>query len=196
ATRLGSHNPLPDFSAGAAGVDLFFVISGFIMVYASDELFARARAPSFFLTRRLARIVPLYWAATAAALVCLVVFRYANALDQLTWQTLVASLLFVPWPRPDGMMLPVHMLGWTLNYEMFFYVVFAVALTLTRRNAVVAVTALFLVLVIAGRLFALPQPLAFWCDPVILEFCFGMMIALAYREGFRLWRAAAAVLVI
>ena len=59
-----------------------------------------------------------------------------------------------------------------------------------------AVTGLFLALVIAGRLFALPQPLAFWCDPVILEFCFGMMIALAYREGFRLWRAAAAVLVI
>ena len=147
ATRLGARNPLPDFSVGAAGVDLFFVISGFIMVYASDALFARAGAPAYFFTRRLARIVPLYWAATAAAVVCFVAFRYAGALEQLSWQTFVASLLFVPWPRPDGAMLPVHMLGWTLNFEMFFYVVFALALMLTRRNAVFAVTALFLALV-------------------------------------------------
>ena len=196
ATRLGARDPLPDFSAGAAGVDLFFVISGFIMVYASDALFARPGASAWFFTRRLARIVPLYWAATAAAVVCLLVFRYASALEQLTWQTLAASLVFLPWPRPDGMMLPVHMLGWTLNFEMFFYLVFALALTLTRRKAVFAVTGLFLALVIAGRAFALPQPFAFWCDPVILEFCFGMMIALAWREGVQLRRVTAAVLVI
>lgn len=196
ATRLGPRNPLPDFSLGAAGVDLFFVISGFIMVYASDALFARPGAPAWFFTRRLARIVPLYWAATAAAVVCLVAFRYTGALEQLTWQTLAASLLFVPWPRPDGMMLPVHMLGWTLNFEMFFYLVFALALTLTRRNAVFAVTGLFVVLVAAGRAFALPQPFAFWCDPVILEFCFGMLIALGHREGVHLPRAAAIMLVI
>jgi len=120
ATRLGARSPLPDFSVGAAGVDLFFVISGFIMVYASDALFARRGAPAWFFTRRLARIVPLYWAATAAAVACFVALRYAGALEQLSWQTLVASLLFVPWPRPDGAMLPVHMLGWTLNFEMFF----------------------------------------------------------------------------
>jgi peptidoglycan/LPS O-acetylase OafA/YrhL len=196
ATRLGARNPLPDFSAGAAGVDLFFVISGFIMVYASDALFARAGAAGYFFTRRLARIVPLYWAATAAALVCFVVLRYAGSLEQLSWQTLAASLLFVPWPRPDGMMLPVHILGWTLNFEMLFYAVFAFALMLPRRSAVVAVTALFLGLVAIGRAFALPQPFAFWCDPVILEFCFGMLIALAYREGFRLPHVAAAGLVI
>ena len=196
ATRLGLRNPLPDFSLGAAGVDLFFVISGFIMVYASDALFARAGAPAYFFTRRLARIVPLYWAATAAAVVCFVLFRYAGALEQLTWQMLAASLAFLPWPRADGLMLPVHLLGWTLDYEMFFYLVFALALTLTRRNAVFAVTALFLALAVAGRVFALPQPFAFWCDPVILEFCFGMLIALAWREGARLPRGAAALLVI
>ena len=196
ATRLGVRSPLPDFSIGAAGVDLFFVISGFIMVYASDTLFGRANAPATFFTRRLARIVPLYWAATAAAVVCLVVLRYAGALEQLTWQTLAASLVFLPWPRPDGMMLPVHMLGWTLNFEMFFYLVFALALTLTRRNAVFTVTGLFLLLVAAGRVFALPQPFAFWCDPVILEFCFGMLIALGHREGVAVPRAAAVVLII
>jgi exopolysaccharide production protein ExoZ len=50
---------------GQFGVDLFFVISGFVMVYASERLFGRAGAPITFFTRRLARIVPLYWATTA-----------------------------------------------------------------------------------------------------------------------------------
>ncbi len=47
-----------------AGVDLFFVISGFVMVYASDDLFGRRGAPALFMSRRLIRIVPLYWAVT------------------------------------------------------------------------------------------------------------------------------------
>ncbi|MBA4334995.1 MAG: hypothetical protein C0420_08825, partial [Methylobacterium sp.] len=47
-----------------AGVDIFFVVSGFIMVHASASLFDRPGAPALFLKRRLVRIVPLYWAAT------------------------------------------------------------------------------------------------------------------------------------
>ena len=47
-----------------AGVDIFFVVSGFIMVHASGELFGRPRAMRLFLERRIARIVPLYWATT------------------------------------------------------------------------------------------------------------------------------------
>jgi peptidoglycan/LPS O-acetylase OafA/YrhL len=50
---------------GPFGVDLFFVISGFVMVYSSERLFGRPGAPIKFFARRLARIVPLYWAATA-----------------------------------------------------------------------------------------------------------------------------------
>jgi peptidoglycan/LPS O-acetylase OafA/YrhL len=91
---------------------------------------------------------------------------------------------------------PVHALGWTLNYEMFFYAVFAAAILLPRRGAVFAIVALFAALVAIGRLVALPQPFAFWCDPLILEFCFGMLVALAYREGVRLPRAICAALLL
>ena len=55
---------LSDILVGAAGVDLFFVISGFVMVYASEAIFAQPGASRYFLARRLARIVPLYWATT------------------------------------------------------------------------------------------------------------------------------------
>ena len=50
---------------GRFGVDIFFVISGFVMVYSSESLFGRPGAPIKFFARRIARIVPLYWAATA-----------------------------------------------------------------------------------------------------------------------------------
>ena len=60
---------LPNFDVGSAGVDLFFVISGFIMVYAFERLFGQPGGTRIFLLRRLARIVPMYWAATTVFLV-------------------------------------------------------------------------------------------------------------------------------
>ena len=78
---------------------------------------------------------------------------------------------------------------------MFFYAVFALAIMLPRRNAVFAVTTLFALLVALGLLVRLPQPFAFWFSPIILEFCFGMLIALAWRDGWRLPRWASLLLI-
>ena len=56
-----------EFRLGTAGVDLFFVISGFVMVYASEKYFAQRHGAREFMMRRLARIVPIYWATTSIA---------------------------------------------------------------------------------------------------------------------------------
>ena len=85
---------------------------------------------------------------------------------------------------------PNRSLEWTLNYEMFFYVVFAFATLLSQRWAVLAVTAFFIaVLTLPGAL-AIPivYPFAGWFSSFIYEFAFGMWIALAFREGLRLPR--------
>jgi exopolysaccharide production protein ExoZ len=103
---------------GPFGVDLFFVISGFVMVYSSERLFGRPGAPIKFFARRLARIVPLYWAATAI-LVWFVV-PYAST------KAVLGSLFFVPHLPVEA---PLLFVGWTLIFEMFFYVVFAIALS-------------------------------------------------------------------
>ena len=187
--RLGVHNPLPGATIGAAGVDLFFVISGFIMVYASASMFGQPGAPLAFFKRRLIRIVPLYWAVTVATIGLFVVLKYTGAVEQLTAGTIASSFLFIPYARPDGEMFPVQTLGWTLNYEMMFYVIFAIALALPRRSALVVVLVLGAMAAV-GSAINLPQPLAYWCDPIILEFCFGIAIAVAFRKGWRLPAAA------
>jgi peptidoglycan/LPS O-acetylase OafA/YrhL len=197
--KLHAAAPIPPSVAayGGAGVDLFFVISGFIMVYASDRLFGQRGGPAHFAMRRCVRIIPLYWAASVI-LLAFVLRRYPDlASADLSPSSIAASFLFIPWAKPDGTIQPLHAVGWTLNYEMFFYLVFSVALLAPRRAAVFAVTGFFAVLVALGQLLApLPVPLAYWSDPVICEFAYGLWIAVLYREGVRLPRWASAPLVL
>ncbi|PPD14596.1 MAG: acyltransferase [Methylobacterium sp.] len=181
-----------------AGVDLFFVISGFIMVHASERLFGREGAARAFMLRRLIRIVPLYWLLATAYLILATQFgREANRPD-FSWGEIAASYLF--WPMDlfrDGHPRPFYTLGWTLNYEMFFYVLFAPALFLPREKAVWAVTGALLALVTLGAILpGLPLALEFWAKPVVLEFVAGMGIAMAFRRGIRLPRGAQLILLV
>ena len=166
-----------------AGVDLFFVISGFIMVVASERLFAAPGGGVAFVTRRLKRIVPLYWLFTALY----VAIEFATH-KPVGGVDVLASLMF--WPRDifgDGVLRPIYSLGWTLNYEIFFYALFATAILLPRRACVAVVTSLLLIGVACGRLLPVPAgPLAFWTQPIVLEFALGMILGLAWREGLRL----------
>jgi exopolysaccharide production protein ExoZ len=187
----GEPGPFKNFLLGAAGVDLFFVISGFVMVYSSQSLFGRTDGPRKFFLRRLARIGPLYWAVTAVIILYIYAVHGAKLWEIYSPASLVASFLFWPYPRLDGFAFPVHLLGWTLNFEMFFYAVFAFAILLPRRAAICVVWVAFAALIVIGRYVALPLPFQFWANPIILEFCYGMLIALLYREGFRLRPAAA-----
>lgn len=172
------NDPIPLFSL-SAGVDVFFVISGFIMVYSSERLFAVRGASFEFLARRTARIVPLYWLTTALA-----VWLMALPID---WYTALGSYLFIPYRQPNDNITPLHGVGWTLNFEMFFYAFFAIAIIWPRKIAVPALCAALTGIVIAGYLLQ-PSfvPFLYWSDPIILEFATGMLVALAYRSEVRL----------
>jgi exopolysaccharide production protein ExoZ len=185
AARLGASFARSDIFPWLAGVDTFFVISGFIMVYASSRWFGSVRAPRVFLARRIARIVPIYWATMIVYLA--VVFLQPRLLNSeyLAPHFVLASFLFLPASRPDGLVQPLYSLGWTLNYEMFFYALFAVAIAFPRRRAVPGLIGALILIVCLGMAFApLPQPLAFWSDPIVLEFAFGMALGWASAEGF------------
>jgi peptidoglycan/LPS O-acetylase OafA/YrhL len=183
--HLSLHGLMPSFANGGAGVDLFFVISGFVMVYSSEHLFGRRASLRTFLTRRIIRIVPLYWTMTSIMLLWVIVRGFAAS--DATPVHALASYFFIPYPRPSGPIDPLYGLGWTLNYEMMFYLIFACALFAPRKIAVAITSAILLTMTAIHTFqFPLPRQIAYLTDPIILEFVFGMGIALLFRTGTRL----------
>jgi exopolysaccharide production protein ExoZ len=175
AEKTGHH-----FAIGAAGVDVFFVISGFIMWVISDR---RAVTPAKFIADRVRRIVPVYWLATAVMVVGAMAGLFPNLV--LTAEHVLASLFFVPARSPSsGEIWPILVQGWTLNFEMLFYAVFAISLFLPRNRRLPAIAGLFLVLVIAGPVFAFDNAVMLtYTRPIILEFVAGMVIGEFWLKG-------------
>jgi hypothetical protein len=103
------------------------------------------------------------------------------------------SFLFFPW---DHNGVPVYGIGWTLNYEMFFYVIFAGTLLFGRRTSAVVITAGFAALVGLGQTGSLPLPWSYWANPIILEFVMGVWLAIGYVEGLRLPRPLCIALIV
>lgn len=179
-TPLNSFGHFDDL--GAAGVDLFFVISGFIMMYVSHHEFGRDGAVTRFLWRRAIRIYPLYWLYTSVILALAVLPGMFRNL-QFDTPYVIKSLMLVPALRP-GPHPTIHPLldqGWTLSYEVGFYLAFAVCLAVgSTRKALWALPALFAVLVATGHLLTPASEAAqFLSLPLPFEFCFGMLIAWA-----------------
>ena len=178
------------FGAGAAGVDVFFVISGFIMWTVSAR---RATGPGDFLLRRAGRIAPLYWSVTllVVGLDLLRPSLFPNM--RLDAPHVIQSLLFVPHRDPTGAIAPVIVPGWTLNYEAFFYVTFALTLLLPAGRRAWALTAVLGGLCLLGLFLPRDRWAAAYTytDPLVLEFVAGAWLAKAAAAG-RLGGAAAA----
>lgn len=168
------------FAIGAAGVDVFFVISGFIMWVIVAR---RPVSPGRFLKERIRRIVPVYWLATFLMVAGALVGLFPNLV--LTAGHVAASLFFVPMRSPSsGEIWPVLVQGWTLVYEMFFYAIFAACLLLPARLRLAAVAASFLLLVVLGFLVESDNALfVTYTRPIILEFVAGMLIGRLWLIG-------------
>jgi peptidoglycan/LPS O-acetylase OafA/YrhL len=170
---------------GAAGVDLFFVISGYVMVASSGGLGGRPDGWRVFMGRRLRRIVPLYWLLT---MLKLGVTEAAPGWTPHTWPTawnVCASLLFIPARDAAGAIRPVLPVGWSLNFEFFFYALFAGALAL--RLSPLWLTPVLGAVAAAGFFYApsWPAPLVL-ANGMVLEFAAGMVLAsMPWRPGRR-----------
>ena len=147
---------------GNAGVDLFFVISGFIMVHIYT---ARPHSPGRFLANRVARIVPLYW--LVIGLFALAISRGAMAPVEAGPGQPWTSFLFVSQPVSGSV--PLLFVGWTLEYEMFFYLCFAMAIAVAER------TRIDLILALSGLVGG--SILLLGVGSIALEFLFGALLA-------------------
>jgi len=180
---------------GAAGVDIFFVISGFVMAISLPGLAGKPHKAAVFLKRRFTRIVPLYWIALTVQLPLITLNRMAARENVLTPWRVAASYLFIPARNSRGQMFPLLTVGWTLNFEVFFYLLFAAALALN-----VSPLAFLTPVLVAVAMVGLARTAA-WPDftslasPVVLEFLFGVVLAhLAMRRKLPATAWAAALL--
>lgn len=186
---LNARGIIPDVpqivDAGRAGVDIFFVISGFIMVCISGDNFAKPGAPIVFLVRRIIRIVPIYWFYTL--LMGLLVYMLPHLVSQgktVSWAHLLASLFFVPWPNNIGQVKPILSAGWTLNFEMYFYLVFSFILFFKKSYFIPTLTSLLLSGVILGYFYQ-PHSEIFYVitSPLLIEFMMGCVIGVLYKHN-------------
>ena len=146
---------------GANGVDIFFVLSGFLMVYIAE---LRPREPLAFLKNRAIRIIPIYWILTAVGVLAVLLAGDFQG-QPVTGELIAGSFLF--FTRWADIYQPIIYVGWTLEWEMLFYLIFGLCLIFKDRAVQFA-----LPLVILTALVFLGGQ-----NPIILEFGFGMIVA-------------------
>jgi peptidoglycan/LPS O-acetylase OafA/YrhL len=159
---------------GQVGVDIFFVLSGFVIQLSC----AGRQVPGLtFLAQRLARIAPAYWLYTAITALILYAFGNLMPVYGVALPQLLLSLLFLPSQNPGGFgFYPILPVGWTLNFEMLFYVVFAAAIALGAPR-VRHCLLVFLCVFVAARFLPDSVPLAFYAQSIIFEFIIGVAFA-------------------
>ncbi len=173
---------------GAIGVDIFFMISGFVMIVSTTGLVGRADGWKFFGMRRLIRIVPMYWIATTAKLATMLVVPVAVLHAQLDPAKVALSYFFLPSRNAEGDVHPFLGVGWTLTFEMAFYFIFTIALLL-RSNPMWFCAGALSLLALGNTV--RPSGDDWWpglvyLDPIVLYFLAGMAIgqwALTRRTG-------------
>jgi exopolysaccharide production protein ExoZ len=178
------------FVYGETGVDIFFVLSGFVMWLTTS---GRQITPIDFYRRRIKRIVPLYWLATVFS--AIVAFCAPSLLKSTVFDVphLVASLFFLPWSNPADttMIAPVIVPGWTLNYEMFFYLVFAAVLLVPEPRRLLTLCIAFMAILLACRILPQWTAVKFYGAPIILEFLAGSILGWLYLQKILLPRSLA-----
>jgi peptidoglycan/LPS O-acetylase OafA/YrhL len=194
--RIDSAAPGLWWTNGAAGVDIFFVISGFVMVVSSCRMTSQPHAWRTFIRHRVVRIVPLYWLLTTAKLALVFLFADLALRSGIDLDYIARSYLFFPVVDSASHFRPLLPVGWTLTYEFLFYLMFTLALALHVDVLRVLVPGLGLFAIVA--LFK-TQSWPAWTilfNTIVVEFIFGVVLAKLILRGWQLPAPIAAALVV
>ncbi|WP_084417930.1 acyltransferase family protein [Henriciella litoralis] len=179
------------FYSGYAGVDLFFAISGFVMVYVTYKLPSGPGQTLQFWLARIFRIYPVWWFYCALfSILCLIIagtLWHPSAFDPAEtngWIFLIKSWFLIP--QPD---LPHINVGWTLIHEVHFYIVFGFLLLLPKRALLLALLGWSALIVgvhlVLPKLGSVSSLLAIAFSPFSLEFIAGAIAGWLFVTGRR-----------
>ena len=149
---------------GANGVDIFFVISGFVMLYTQLD---NKRTVKDFLILRAIRIIPIYWLITFTIIIFYIVSPSVFRDLVITTEWALSSLGFMSNAIVGKS--PIVDVGWTLELEMLFYIVFG--LSLWFRSWMIKLSATFIALIV----------ISFVVSNLLLEFLAGLLIAILFK---------------
>ena len=169
-------------ACGAFGVDGFFAISGFMI------LFSTANSTEHFFKKRLIRILPLYYFMTLGTFLLLLVAPDMFETTSADMGSLVKSLLFIPFDIGGGVLQPLMRVGWTINCEIFFYFLFWISFKISHKyRAVICSVLLILPVVLSHTLSHNSAMLTFYGAPVMLDFIWGMVAYYVCRWVYVKW---------
>lgn len=164
---------------GSFGVDIFFVLSGFVMAL----LMRNGQSPTIFAINRVTRIIPLYWILTTGVLV-IAAFR-PDLLDLTTSNisNYIKSILFIPHFKNNGNLYPMLSVGWSLNYEMFFYFCIWISI-IFAKNLYISITSSILLIsyLIFGNYSENSVLQSFFGNSRVFEFLFGIFAFNLYKS--------------
>lgn len=174
--HFNQNQPLPIFKHifqfGHAGVDLFFVLSGFIILFVHIDDIGNPKRIWRYIERRLTRILPAYWVAVMLTGGLAFAGGHSISMSDIAWA-------IAPVPNFSE---PILSVAWTLQYELVFYVMFAVSILNRSVGAVLMLAWLLVILGCAIGSVTLPVPGAFY-GLFGIEFFAGMAVAYRLRRG-------------
>lgn len=165
------------FSFGSIGVDIFFVISGFIIALTTSKVSEKTsfdQAKNFAI-KRCIRIVPIYWFYTALKVLMVLLLPALALRSELQVGHLASSFFFIPDMASWGLVQPILPVGWTLNFEMLFYVIFTIAILINQNKILVTLVA-FCSIFVTAHWFPNSLAFEFYAQSIIFEFLLGLII--------------------
>ena len=161
---------------GEFGVDIFFCISGFIMMYITEK------DGRNFLQKRAIRILPLYYGITLITFCVILIAPSLFNSSEATPEYLLKSFLFIPYER-NGIIQPVLGVGWTLNYEIWFYFLFYISTKIKKEQRHFICSAILILISVIGLIIKTESVVFnFFTSPIIIEFVLGMFAFVIYKR--------------
>lgn len=148
------------------------------MIISSEKFINKSKGWIDFGVKRIIRIVPIYWTVTSYKILVMIFASRLVLHSALNWGFIFKSFFFIPALNKEGMINPFYGVGWTLNYEMFFYLLFTISLAIRVRPLLF----LSLILIPLSIISIFKDPswseiINFYANPIILNFLYGMIIA-------------------